>query len=57
MWNWYITGMITAFLFVSIAINLLVLTGSITIVFRRHSVTDQKIYDWSDDSGSLRRVS
>jgi len=55
MWYWYLTGMVTGWLFVSIAFNIAVVSGSIQII-RRPQTTITKLYDYEkDNSGPIRR--
>ena len=55
MWYWYLTGMVTGWLFVSIAFNIAVVSGSIQII-RRPQATVTKLYDYEkDNSGPIRR--
>lgn len=55
MWYWYLTGMVTGWLFVSIAFNVAVVNGWIQIV-RRPQTTITKLYDYEEDnSGPIRR--
>ena len=55
MWYWYLTGMVTGWLFVSIAFNIAVVSGSIQII-RRPRTTITKLYDYEqDNSGPIRR--
>ena len=55
MWYWYLTGMVTGWLFVSIAFNIAVVSGSIQII-RRQQATVTKLYNYEEDnSGPIRR--
>lgn len=56
-WYWYITGFVTAITFVSLGINIALISG-----FMRVTMTKQVrekihlIYNWADDSGPISRA-
>lgn len=56
-WYWYLTGFVTALTFVSLGINIALISG-----FMRATVTkptEEKIhliYNWADDSGPISKV-
>lgn len=55
MWYWYLTGMVTGWLFVSIAFNVALVYGWIEIL-RRPRLVSVKVYDYEqDNSGPIRR--
>jgi Ca2+/Na+ antiporter len=55
MWYWYLTGMVTGWLFVSIAFNVALVYGWIEIL-RRPRYISTKVYDYEEDnSGPILR--
>jgi Ca2+/Na+ antiporter len=55
MWYWYLTGMVTGWLFVSIAFNVALIYGWIEILRRPRHIS-AKLYDYEqDNSGPIRR--
>jgi hypothetical protein len=56
MWNWYLTGMVTGWLFVSLLLNVALVYGWIEIL-RRPRLISAKVYDYEqdDNSGPIRR--
>jgi hypothetical protein len=55
MWHWYLTGMVTGWLFVSLVLNVALVYGWIEIL-RRPRLTSVKVYDYEEDnSGPIRR--
>jgi len=56
-WYWYITGFVSAVTLVSIAVNLLVISGFAKVTLNKP--VRQKmhvVYDWADDSGPISRA-
>ena len=49
MWYWYLTGMVTGWLFVSIAFNVALVYGWIEIL-RRPRYISAKVYDYEQDN-------
>jgi len=57
MWYWYLTGMVTAFTFVSLIINYMLVTGFMTVVVRRPQKEQLSIvYNWEDHTDPTRRA-
>lgn len=57
MWYWYLTGMVTAFTFVSLIINYMLITGFMNVVVRRpHNKHLNVIYNWEDHTDPTRRA-
>jgi len=55
MWNWYLTGMVTGWLFVSLVLNVALVYGWIEIL-RRPRYISTKVYDYEEDnSGPILR--
>jgi hypothetical protein len=56
MWYWYLTGMVTAFTFVSLIINYMLITGFMNVVVRRpHKQQLNIVYNWEDHTGPIER--
>lgn len=56
-WYWYITGFVTAITFVSLGINIALISGFMRVTLSR--TVKEKIhlvYNWADDSGPISRV-
>jgi hypothetical protein len=56
-WYWYITGFVSAVTLVSVAVNLLVISGFAKVTLNKP--VRQKmhvVYDWADDSGPISRA-
>jgi hypothetical protein len=57
MWYWYLTGMVTAFTFISLIINYMLVTGFMTVVVRRpHKEQLSIVYNWEDHTDPTRRA-
>ena len=57
MWYWYLTGMVTAFTFVSLIINYMLITGFMNVVVRRPQKEQLSIiYNWEDHTDPTRRA-
>ena len=57
MWYWYLTGMVTAFTFVSLIINYMLVTGFMTVVVRRPQKEQLAVvYNWEDHTGPTSRA-
>lgn len=57
MWYWYLTGMVTAFTFISLIINYMLVTGFMTVVVRRPQKKQLSIvYNWEDHTDPTRRA-
>ena len=56
-WYWYLTGMVTAFTFVSLIINYMLVTGFMTVVVRRPQKEQLSVvYNWEDHTGPTSRA-
>jgi len=57
MWYWYLTGMVTAFTFVSLIINYMLITGFMTVVVRRPQKEQLAVvYNWEDHTDPTSRA-
>jgi hypothetical protein len=57
-WYWYITGLITSIVLISVIINLALISGYAKVTLSKP--VKEKIhivYDWQDDSGPISRAS
>lgn len=56
-WYWYLTGMVTAFTFISLIINYMLITGFMTVVVRRPQKEQLSVvYNWEDHTGPTSRA-
>jgi hypothetical protein len=56
MWYWYLTGMVTAFTFLSLVINYMLVTGFMSVTVRRpHKQKLNIVYNWEDHTGPIER--
>jgi hypothetical protein len=56
-WYWYLTGMVTAFTFLSLVINYMLVTGFMTVTVRRPQKEQLSIvYNWEDHTNPTRRA-
>ena len=57
-WYWYLTGAITTVCGLSATVNALMIMGVVKITVRNpHKTRVHVVYDWSDHSGEISRVS
>lgn len=56
-WYWYLTGLITAVIFISLLINLALISGFAKVTLKNSSKEKIHIvYNWQDDSGPISRA-
>jgi hypothetical protein len=56
-WYWYITGIVTAFTFMSLIINYMLVSGFMQVTVRRpHKEKMRIVYDWQDHTDPTRRA-
>lgn len=56
-WYWYLTGSITTITFISLLVNLAVISGFAKVTLKNPSKEKIHIvYDWQDDSGPISRA-
>ena len=57
IWYWYLTGMVTAFTFVSLIVNYMLITGFMNVVVRRpHKEKLNIVYNWEDYTNPTERT-
>ena len=56
-WYWYITGFVTAITFVSLGINIALISGFMRVTLsKKVKEKIHLVYNWANDSGPISRV-